>query len=95
MELLKSLEIEEVNYGASISDWWSTTKDAGVVESYNPTTGKILSKVYQCSDTDYDRVIKESELAFDEWRMVPAPIRGQLIFEMASELREKKDLHFL
>ena len=33
-----------------------------------------------------------SEKAFVEWRMVPAPIRGQLIREMADELRKKKDL---
>ncbi len=91
MELLKSLGVEEVNYGASISNWWSTTEDAGVVESYNPTTGELLGKIYQCSEADYERVIKESEAAFKEWRMVPAPIRGQLILEMANELRDKKD----
>ena len=92
MELLKSLGVERVNYGASISGWWSGTEDAGVVESYNPTTGELLGKVYQCSVKDYERVIKESEIAFSEWRMVPAPIRGQLILEMANELRDKKDL---
>ena len=92
MELLKSLGIEAVNYGASISNWWSSTEDAGVVESFNPTTGELLGTIYQCSEADYDRVIKESELAFKEWRMVPAPIRGQLILEMANELRDKKDL---
>ena len=41
MELLKSLGIEAVNYGASISNWWSSTEDAGVVESFNPTTGEL------------------------------------------------------
>jgi aldehyde dehydrogenase (NAD+) len=92
MEILKSLGVEKVNHGASISDWWSNTEDAGVVESYNPTTGELLGKVYQCSVKDYERVIKESEIAFCEWRMVPAPIRGQLILEMANELRDKKDL---
>ena len=92
MELFKSLGIKEVNYGASISNWWSTTEDAGLVESYNPTTGELLGKIYQCSEADYERVIKESKVAFKEWRMVPAPIRGQLILEMADELRDKKDL---
>ena len=92
IDILKSLGIEKVNYGASISNWWSGTENAGVVESYNPTTGESLGKIYQCSEADYERVIKESEIAFKEWRMVPAPIRGQLIFEMANELRNKKDL---
>jgi len=92
IDILESLGIEKVNYGASISNWWSGTENAGVVESYNPTTGESLGKIYQCSEADYERVIKESEIAFKEWRMVPAPIRGQLIFEMANELRNKKDL---
>ena len=92
MEILKLLGVEDVNYGASISHWWSSTESEGAVESYNPTTGELLGKVYQCSVADYERVIKESEVAFKEWRMVPAPIRGQLILEMANELRDKKDL---
>ena len=92
MKLLKLLGIEKVNYGASISNWWSSTEDEGVVESFNPTTGEVLGTIYQCSEADYERVIRESELAFKEWRMVPAPIRGQLILEMANELRDKKDL---
>jgi aldehyde dehydrogenase (NAD+) len=92
MGILKSLGIEGVNYGASISDWWSSTESEGAVKSYSPTTGELLAKVYQCSVADYERVIKESEIAFKEWRMVPAPIRGQLILEMANELRDKKDL---
>ncbi len=92
MDILKKLGVEGVNYGASINGWWSATEDAGVIESYNPTNGELLGKVYQCSEEDYEKVIKESQIAFEEWRMVPAPIRGQLILEMANELRDKKDL---
>jgi len=92
MDILKSLGVEEENYGASISNWWSTTEDAGILESFNPTTGEIIAKVYQCSESDYEHVIQESQESFKEWRMVPAPIRGQLILEMAKELRDKKDM---
>ncbi len=92
MDILKKLGVKDINYGACINGWWSTTEDAGVIESYNPTNGELLGKVYQCSEDDYERVIKESQDAFEEWRMVPAPIRGQLILEMANELRDKKDL---
>ena len=92
MDILKSLGVEEENYGASISNWWSTTEDAGILESFNPATGEIIAKVYQCSESDYEHVIQESQESFKEWRMVPAPIRGQLILEMANELRNKKDM---
>jgi len=91
-EILNKLGIKENNYGACIGAGdWSTTTDAGVLESYNPTTGKLLAKVYQCSESDYEKVITDSQKTFEEWRMVPAPIRGQLILEMANELRARKD----
>jgi aldehyde dehydrogenase (NAD+) len=91
-DILSKLGIEKENYGACIgASNWSKTTDAGVLESYNPTTGELLAKVYQCSENDYEKVIEESQKQFEEWRMVPAPIRGQLILEMANELRARKD----
>ena len=90
--LLKSLGIKEKNYGACVgADKWSSTEDAGVLNSVNPANGEVIANVYQCSESDYENVIAESQKAFQEWRMVPAPIRGQLILEMANELRKKKD----
>ena len=36
------------------------TDDSGIIKSFNPTTGKLLAKVYKCSESDYDKVIKSS-----------------------------------
>ena len=92
-EILNSLGIKDDNYGACLgSGDWSKTTDAGILESINPTTGEIIAKVFQCSESDYDKVINESQIAFNEWKMVPAPIRGQLVREMGEELRRKKDM---
>ena len=92
-EILKSLGIEENNYGACVgAGSWSNTTDSGQLYSVNPTNGNVISNVYHCSEDDYENVIIESQKAFKEWRMVPAPIRGQLIREMSDELRRKKDV---
>jgi aldehyde dehydrogenase (NAD+) len=91
--ILQSLGIEKNNYGACMgAGKWSTTTDAGKLQSINPSTGKEIASVYQCSEADYDQIMNESIESFKEWRMVPAPIRGQLVREMAEELRKKKDL---
>ena len=37
----------------------------------------------------YDRVVAESVIAFDGWRTVPAPVRGQLVRDLGNHLREK------
>ncbi|HIN20027.1 MAG TPA: aldehyde dehydrogenase family protein, partial [Candidatus Marinimicrobia bacterium] len=63
-----------------------------MLNSVNPANGEVIANVYQCSESDYDNVIAESQKAFEEWRMVPAPIRGQLVREMGEELRRKKDM---
>ena len=91
-KILESLGIEENNYGACVgAGSWSSTTDAGVLNSVNPASEDVIANVYQCSKNDYEHVIAESERAFIEWQMVPAPIRGQLVREMGEELRQKKD----
>ena len=90
--ILKELSISKENYGACIGgESWIETKDQGAIESINPSNGEILANIYKCSEADYERVITASSNAFEEWRKVPAPIRGQLIFEMGNKLRENKD----
>jgi len=92
-DILKKLEIKEVNYGCGIGGGESfATGNGGTLESFNPTTGGKLVEIQMCSEADYETAIQESLKAFETWRMVPAPIRGQLILEMANELRDKKDL---
>ena len=91
-DILKKLGIEDKNYGANFSNWWSNTESEGLIESYCPNDGKLLGTVFQCSEQDYEKVILESEIAFADWRMVPAPERGQMIRKVANKLRENKDL---
>ena len=92
-DILKQLGIEQVNNGTSLGGIKSFASDnGGILDSFNPSTGEKLATIQMCSVEDYEKVIEESQKAFKEWRMVPAPIRGQLILEMANELRAKKDL---
>ena len=91
-KILKELGVNEKNYGANFSDWWSKTESEGLIESYCPNDGKLLGSVFQCSVEDYEKVMRESQLAFNDWRMIPAPERGQMIRKVANKLRENKDL---
>ncbi|MFQ6676549.1 MAG: aldehyde dehydrogenase family protein, partial [Fidelibacterota bacterium] len=93
MDFLKELGIEPVNYGACWGPGqWSSTEDAGKNDSVNPATGKIIASVYECSEDDTETVVTRSIDAFNEWRMMPAPKRGELVREIAQVLREKKDM---
>ncbi|MGV6851977.1 MAG: L-piperidine-6-carboxylate dehydrogenase [bacterium] len=92
MSFLKELGLGENNPGAYFGNGeWSTTTDAGVIESYNPATGELLGKVYAASYEDYERVIETAQAAYKEWRQMPAPKRGEAIRLATEALREHKD----
>ncbi len=92
MDFLKVLGIEQNNYGACIgADDWYKTESAGKIDSINPSTGKVIASVFQSSEQDYEAVLVAADEAAQEWRKVPAPIRGQLVREIGEALREKKD----
>ena len=92
MEFLKRLGINKENYGASLGpNHWSSTTNEGKIDSLNPSDGKLISSVHNCSKKDYEDLVKGSLEAYKEWRKVPAPERGQLVRELGNALRDYKD----
>ena len=68
-----------------------TTSDTKIIESYNPSNGEKIASVYEATVDEYNIIIKKSIDAFNEWRKVPAPVRGDLVREMGNALRDYKD----
>lgn len=92
MEIFKSLQLSMQNSGASSgANWWSSHTKDGEIVSYNPTDGKAIGSVYRASADDYEHVMKEAEKAFQTWRNVPAPKRGEVVRAIGEELRKHKD----
>ena len=92
MAFLNSLGINDTNSGAYFGDGeWSTTTDAGIKEAINPSTSGKIASVYSASVDDYERVVSQAQTVFKEWRMVPAPQRGEAIRLCTEALRQHKD----
>lgn len=92
MNLLKSLNLDAKNKGASTSSqWWSTNQHDGEIISYNPTNNDVIAAVYRANNNDYEHIIKEAQEAFKTWRNVPAPKRGEVIRAIGEALRKNKD----
>ena len=70
---------------------WSATRDAGVIEPINPSTGEILARVQASSQADYEIILERAQAAFKVWRSTPAPKRGEAIRLCADALRKHKD----
>jgi aldehyde dehydrogenase (NAD+) len=89
-EILEKLHIEPVNSGACTGDWIANPS-GGEIESIDPSTGQPLAKIQLAGIADYESVVAQAAETFVEWRMMPAPRRGEMVREIANELRACKD----
>ena len=88
-DILEKLHIEAVNSGACYGDWIANPS-GGELESLNPSTGEPLAKVMRAGPEDYECVVARAQEAFLDWRMIPAPKRGEIVRGIANELRAHK-----
>ena len=90
--VLTALGLNDTESGTYLGNReWSSTRDAGVLEPVNPTTGEVLGKVHASSRADYDTMMARATETFKAWRKVPAPKRGEAIRLCADALRANKD----
>lgn len=89
-EALKSLGIQEINFGASTGTNHWNTKGAKV-DSYSPADGQFIGSVNQATAEDYEKVMAAADEAFKVWRVMPAPKRGEIVRQMGDQLRKYKE----
>jgi len=90
LEFLKTLGIEEVNAGASTGTKWLHTTGEHIM-SYSPADGNLIGSVAQAGPADYEHIVQKAAKAFEIWKMVPAPKRGEVVRQIGNRLREYKD----
>lgn len=63
----------------------------GDLDIYTPIDGSKIATVACHKVSDVDGVVSNAVKAFEEWRAVPAPVRGELIRLLGEELRAAKE----
>ena len=89
MDFLKKLLIRTDNPGVSTGNKWLPVPGEKL-RSFSPVDGKEISTVNICDKKSYDHVIKTAQTAFVEWRLWPAPQRGEVVRQIGNELRKNK-----
>ena len=90
--LLKKLGLEAINAGACVGPRaWLGEEAAELLTSVNPATGESIAAVRRSSAAACARVVAEATRAFQTWREVPAPKRGDLVRDLGEALREMKE----
>ncbi len=94
-EALARLGLLETNSGVSTGAEWIETQGS-VTESRSPIDGRAIAKVRNATLADYEAVMEKAQAAFLQWRVVPAPQRGELVRQIGLALRQhKQDLGLL
>ena len=72
---------------------WLEAASGETFESRNPATGEVIGLFPASGAEDVDRAVESAQTAYQEWRLVPAPRRGEILMRFAQVLeREKADL---
>src|SRR5689334_5336742 len=70
---------------------WVEAARGETFESVSPATGETLGIFPKSTAEDVDRAVAAAKTAFEDWRLVPAPKRGEILFRFARLLEEAKD----
>jgi aldehyde dehydrogenase (NAD+) len=86
--ILENLDLYPEEMGAGTGTW---TKCGGdILNIVTPITGETIAKI-RCADLDdYNTIVEKSVEAFQAWRQMPAPKRGEIVRQMGTALRENK-----
>ena len=78
-DILKDLKLDE----ALLAD--------GDLTVTSPIDGNVIGRVKSCTSDEVNLAIGAAKSAFDQWKTVPAPKRGELIRVLGNKLRAQKD----
>ncbi|MDB6111233.1 MAG: gabD [Pedosphaera sp.] len=88
--LFKRLGLKDTNPGVFCGEWLGSGR---IIKSISPIDGKALGSVRQATPAEYEKAVQRALAAFQKWRTVPAPKRGEIIRQLGNALRvAKKDL---
>jgi len=89
-DFLEKLGIQETNSGAACGSRWLAA-GGELIDSGSPVDGQVIARVRQASRENYEEIIAQGQEAFQTWRMVPAPKRGEIVRQIGLALRANKD----
>jgi aldehyde dehydrogenase (NAD+) len=86
---LERLNLSQKAHGSAVGR--NQRKTSGTpLTVHSPIDGAQLAEVQTASPTDVNSVIDEALSAFKQWRLVPAPKRGEFVRLIGAKLREHK-----
>ncbi len=89
--LLTKMGIKALNESVCTGTQWITSIGSENREIKSPVDGNVIAAISFATTTEYERVTKVALSAFDYWKNVPAPKRGEIVRQIGNKLREHKE----
>ncbi len=87
-EILQTFGLEGELPGAGTGSW--SGGGGELLESRSPIDGMVIGRVRCASSADYEEVAGQAVKAFAQWRLVPAPKRGEVVRQIGQAFRNCK-----
>src|SRR5215204_3251709 len=66
-------------------------KGQNTFQTINPANEELLAEIAQAEIADVDAAVSAATESFKSWRLVPAPLRGEMLFKVGDILKQKKE----
>ena len=70
---------------------WVESRAGVMFETVNPATLEVIAQVSLAAAADVDMAVAAAKAAYNDWRLTPAPRRGEILFRVAEILTERKE----
>ncbi|OHX68244.1 L-piperidine-6-carboxylate dehydrogenase [Flammeovirga pacifica] len=92
LDFLKELGIEKRNpayaTGRTFADLDPSRETRKI---YSPTDGQLIAEVEMATQEDLETIVTTAQNAFNSWRVLPAPQRGEIVRQIGEALRKYKE----
>ena len=66
-------------------------KGRATFQTINPANEELVADIAQADLADVDAAVNAATEAFKSWRLLPAPLRGEMLFRVGDILKQKKE----
>ena len=88
-EVFARLQLSQNESGVFSGAW---SGHGPVLEKRSPIDGSLLGTVRQPSEAEYRETVEAASRAFESWRLLPAPKRGEIVRQIGDRLRAVKSV---
>ena len=70
---------------------WVEAQDGESFPTYNPATEELIARAALGGPADIAAAVEAAKAAYPEWRLMPAPRRGEILYQVARILEARKE----